>query len=152
MSSKELDEELFKELEPLIRGMGFDLVELKSIKTKANARVFIVIYRREGLDLEACTDVLKTLRPRIQVLMENPDVSIEVSSPGTERNLKSPREYRIFQGRGVKVLINGANDWTGGILAAAGDRELELSKKDMAQTIAYDNIKKIKLDDGQEVD
>ncbi len=151
MGPSELDSELYDDLEPIVRGMGFDLVELKSIKTKSNTRVAIVIYRKEGLNLDACADVLKTLRPRIQMISGSPDAYVEVSSPGIERTLKSVREYGIFRGRGVRVLVNGESEWTGGVLAKVEESSLELSTKDGVKVLSFGQIKKIKLDDGQEV-
>jgi len=151
MGPSELDSELYDDLEPIVRGMGFELVELKSIKTKSNTRVTIVIYRKEGLDLDACANVLKTLRPRIQIITGSTDAYVEVSSPGTERILKSVREYGIFRGRGVRVLVNGESDWTGGVLAKVGDSTIELTTKDGVRALSFGQIKKMKLDDVQEV-
>jgi ribosome maturation factor RimP len=152
MGPSELDVLVYTEIGPIINGMGFEVVELKCIRTKTGVRVFIVIYRHEGVDLESCSEVLKTIRPRIQIIADNPDVHIEVSSPGTARVLKDRREYRIFQGRGLKVLLTEMDDWTGGVLFDVMDSGIVLTKGGTSKTITFDDIRKAKLDYAEEVD
>jgi ribosome maturation factor RimP len=152
MGFSELDTLVSGEIEPVIQGMGFEVVELKCIRTKTGVRVHAVVYRKEGVDLESCSEILKTIRPRIQIIADNPDVHIEVSSPGTERVLKDRREYRIFIGRGLRVLGAETDDWTGGVLSEIRDDEIALTKDGATKIFTFDEIRKAKLDYAEEVD
>lgn len=146
-----LTEEIFGDVEPIIKGMGFDLVELRSMKTKNGAQVYAVVYRSSGVDLDSCSDILKTIRPRIQMIAGNPDVHIEVSSPGMERVLKDKREFGIFLGRGIRVLARDRADWIGGVVAGVSGDGLHLDTGKEKVFLSYADIKKAKLDYTQEV-
>ncbi len=146
-----LGEEIFQDAEPIVKGMGFELVELRAVRTKTGAQVFAVVHRPQGVDHEACSEILKTLRPRIQMITESPSVRIEVSSPGMERVLKSRREFAIFRGRGISVLPRNGGDWVGGVVAETSEEGVELDTKGKRTFFSYEDIRKAKLDHTQEV-
>ncbi|RJR20065.1 MAG: ribosome maturation factor RimP, partial [Nitrospiraceae bacterium] len=75
---------------------------------------------------------------------------LEVSSPGLDRPLKVPGDFRRFAGRNIRVVtlepIDKQTFFTGTI-AAAGDSEIELMlPHDRQVTIAYKNISKARLE------
>jgi ribosome maturation factor RimP len=146
----ELDEKILEDCAPVALGMGCDIVEVRSLRGKNGCQVYIVIWKADGVSLDVCSDVLKTLRPRIQMLTNDPDARIEVSSPGTDRLIKTPREYRIFRGRGVRVLAEGSNEWAAGILADTAEDSITLSSGGILKTFALSGIRKAKLDHTQE--
>jgi ribosome maturation factor RimP len=150
MAETELDKKILEDCETVVQGMGCRIVEVRTLLGKKNAQVFIVIFRAEGVSLEVCSDVLKTLRPRIQMLTNDPDARIEVSSPGLERLIKDSREYHIFRGRGLRLLAAGESEWRAGILADVADKTLTLKSGDASQTFAFSDIRKAKLDHTQE--
>jgi ribosome maturation factor RimP len=146
MAENELENTILADAEPVVRGMGFEIVEVRALRTKTGVRVYMSIYSPQGVSLDSCADVLKTLRPRLQMLTADPDLYIEVSSPGLDRTLKSPREYRIFQGRGLRLLATGENEWRRGLIAEVTDRGLTLQTDGAFQTFAFQDIRKAKLD------
>ena len=150
MAENELDKEIVTDCEAVVRGMGCEIVEVRSLRGKKGVQVHIVIFRTEGVSLELCAEVLKTLRPRLQMLTHEADVHIEVSSPGTERVIKSVREYALFRGKGLRVLSEGENDWIQGIIAEVTDNSLTLKSGDVSRTFAFSDIRKAKLDHTQE--
>jgi ribosome maturation factor RimP len=74
------------------------------------------------------------------------EVRLEVSSPGMERVFKSPAEYGIFKGRGIKVWLRGAADWLEGVNCGVQDGELSLNRGGRMQSIRLEDIVKAKLD------
>jgi ribosome maturation factor RimP len=150
MVETELDRKIMEDCEAVVQGMGCRIVEARTLRGKKGVQVFIVIFRAEGVSLELCCDVLKTLRPRIQMLTNDPGAHIEVSSPGLERLIKDSREYRIFCGRGLRLLAAGETEWRTGILADVADTTLTLKSGDASQTFAFSDIRKAKLDHTQE--
>lgn len=152
MIPNDLDSRILEDIEPIIRGMGLELVELRCVRLKNGAQAFAVIYSPQGVDLEKCSDVLKTIRPRIQMIVDDPDVHIEVSSPGLERVLKDQREYRIFIKRGMRILAKGMTDWIGGVVTEVTEKGIVLTSRGNSWSLAYEDIRKSKLDYTQEVE
>jgi ribosome maturation factor RimP len=148
--TEELGSLIFGDCEAVVRGLGYDIVELRALRAKKGAQVYIVIYAARGVSLDDCSAVLKTLRPRIQMLTNMPDVHIEVSSPGTGRVIKTPREYQIFRGRGIRILAGDSKEWTAGILGDTTGESLTLSSGGEIKTFAFSDIRKAKLDHTQE--
>ena len=150
MAESELDRKILEDCEAVVQGMGCEIVELKSLRGKKSVQVHIVIYASFGVSIDLCSTVLTTLRPRIQMLTGDPDVTIEVSSPGISRVIKSVREYRIFRGRGLRILAEDSGEWIAGIIAEATDTALTLKSGGELRTFAFSDIRKAKLDHTQE--
>ena len=150
MAETELDKEIMTDCEAVVRGMGCEIVEVRTLRGKKGVQVHMVIFKTEGVSLELCSDVLKTCKPRLQMLTGDTDVQIEVSSPGIERLIKSSREYAVFKGKGLRVLTEGEAEWTGGIITEAAGDSLRLKSGDVSRTIAFSDIRKAKLDHTQE--
>ena len=150
MAESELDAKILEDCEAVVRGMGCEVVELKSLRGRNGVQVFIVICAPSGVSIDLCSEVLTTLRPRIQMLTNDPDVSIEVSSPGISRTIKSAREYGVFRGRGLRLLAEGSGEWTAGIITEVTGTGLTLKSGDVFRTFAFSDIRKAKLDHTQE--
>ncbi|MDR3201466.1 MAG: hypothetical protein LBT68_08390 [Spirochaetales bacterium] len=150
MAEGELDSLILVDCEAVVQGMGFEIVEARALRGKSGAQVYIVIYTEQGVSLDSCSEVLKTLRPRIQMLTGDPDVHIEVSSPGLDRVIKTKREYKIFRGRGMRILEEGHSEWAAGIVTDVTDGTLTLVAGGASRTFAFLDIRKAKLDHTQE--
>lgn len=138
------------EVMPLLEGLGFDLVELSSAHRKGTLHVHLTIYRPEGVSLDDCAEVYTALMPRLEVLSDNRDIHLEVSSPGLSRGIKSGREFGLFVGKGVKVLTMDADDWVGGVIASSDEESVTLRTKGGERRFVFGNIRKAKLDESQE--
>ncbi len=148
---KDLDREILEDVEPVLEGMGYFAVEIRTVVQKSGPRVYVVITKKGGVNIDDTAEVLQILRPRIQLLLDTQDVYLEVSSPGIDRVLKDSREYRAFVGRGVKVLKEGEKEWLGGVIDSVEKDLLHLRKDDRRITIPFTQIKKAKLDYTEEV-
>lgn len=151
MQTSDLSEKVRQHIEPVIEGLGYSLVELKANRNKANLHVSVVIYSPAGVTLSDCADVHRIIQPRIELLEDTRDLHIEVASPGVERNIKNAREYTVFTGRGVRVMLRDTKDWKGGIIESADNTALRLRTGETTEDIPYDRILKAKLDYSQEV-
>ncbi len=138
------------EIEPVLNGMGFSLVELAIGRLKGTTRVSVVIYRAEGVGIDECAEASRLIYPRLETIEGFAEVSLEVSSPGIERVLKSPTEYAIFSGRGVRILEGGNAEWIGGVIESAEDGVLTLKMEGQLKKFPFSSIRKAKLDHSQE--
>ncbi len=139
------------ELTPIVEGMGYSLVEGKSMLSNGMLHVHLVIYRPDGVTLEDCSKVHKTVQARLEVVENTENIHIEVASPGTERTLKTVREFEIFRGKGARIMRKETNQWEEGIIESVDDRQVCLRKGETETCIPHESIRKARLDYTQEV-
>jgi len=101
---------------PIVAGMGLALVELRYNRSHRQNHVSVVVYRPEGVGVEDCAALSRTLYPRLELVEGLEDLRLEVSSPGLDRAIKQFEEFSIFRGRGVRVLRVQDADYLGGIV------------------------------------
>lgn len=141
---------LYEDLEPVIHGLGYSLVDLSRQQTKYGLQIRVVIYHYKGIGLNDCELVHKTILPRIELVEDTEDINLEVTSPGITRVLKHANEFAVFIDRKVRVLDVTTNDWIYGSIASANEGKLQLQTDNGLETIPYSNIKKAKLAYSQE--
>ena len=94
-------------IEPVVTGMGYELVDLQSSNGGRLLRLFID--KPGGIGVEDCAAVSRQLSRVFEV--EGLDYDrLEVSSPGLDRPLRHEEDYRRFAGRRVKVVMREAVD------------------------------------------
>jgi ribosome maturation factor RimP len=103
-----------------------------------------------GTTIDDVADVHRAVQPVIESMTEGRDLDLEVSTPGIERTLKSTREFSVFEGRGVRVLIDSTQQWVAGIIRSADDTSVTVEGDRGTETIPYSGIVKAKLDYTQE--
>jgi ribosome maturation factor RimP len=133
------------EVAPLIEAMGFSLIDLNVFRSKGARQVKLVIYKPEGVSIADCARVSRQVHPRLEIMEELGDCSLEVSSPGIGRRLKDPAEYKIFQGHSVAVLIIDESEWRRGRIDHADNKSLFLEAGGEIVALPYEKIKQVKL-------
>ncbi len=139
-------------VEPVLSAMGVALVEMTLGRRKGSTRISVVIYRQGGVGVDDCAEVSEMLLPRLETIEGMADVSLEVSSPGVERTLRSPLEYRIFSGRGLRVLVGAETEWRSGIIETVDGDTLWLRRGRQRQGFAIPEIRRARLDHSAEVE
>ncbi|HYW31623.1 MAG TPA: ribosome maturation factor RimP [Gemmatimonas sp.] len=111
-------------IEPIVAqeldSLAFDLVELRRGGSKSRPVLEIRIDRRDGtkVTIEDCARVSRALEARLEAgAFVGEQYVLEVSSPGADRPLRSPADWRRFVGRRATV--------TSGVLAG-GKQEVEI--------------------------
>ncbi|RPJ04229.1 MAG: hypothetical protein EHM28_13805, partial [Spirochaetaceae bacterium] len=112
---------------------------------KHSSAVSVVIYRKGGVTVEDCTQVSRTIQPRLELLTDLGSFQLEVSSPGMSRELAGRTDYDIFQGRGVAILLDGESEWLRGIMERTDSDNLFLRVGEDLNIIPFGNIRRAKL-------
>lgn len=101
MNKRELEEKV----KNLVESYDFELVEL-NIKEKKPALFEIIIYKKEGINLDDCTLISRAVDNEIDLdeYFAN-DYRIEVASPGLDRKLKTLDDYRRNIDNNVEVRL-----------------------------------------------
>jgi ribosome maturation factor RimP len=117
---------------------GLPGVEVLAVELSGPERLTVFIDHAGGVDHALCERVTNLLRGYLD------RYSVDVSSPGIERPLRTPAHFRNAIGH--KVSIRTADELNGrkkfrGTVAAANTKDLTLDAADGAQiTIPYDAI------------
>ncbi|MEW5911150.1 MAG: ribosome maturation factor RimP [Thermodesulfobacteriota bacterium] len=104
----ELVERLRALLEPVVRSEGLMLVELVWRREAGGQVLRLCVDRPQGgVTLDECAAVSRQAGDLLDVedLIAVP-YNLEVSSPGLDRRLKDPREFDLFAGRPVRLVVN----------------------------------------------
>jgi ribosome maturation factor RimP len=132
-------------IRPVIEGAGLELVEV-AFRRESGRRVLRVVVDREGgVDLDTIADLSEKVSRRLDLEGFAPGpYALEVSSPGIERTLRIPAEYRRCVGATVRLKttnpIEGRTVLLGklvstdddGVTIAADDAELHVGYADIA--------------------
>ena len=146
MYADSLEQAVRAEIEPTITALGFTLVELSVGRRKGVSHVVIVVHRSGGVGVEQCAEVSRAILPRLALVEGLADTALEVSSPGIERTFKSPAEYGIFVGRGVRVLPAEGGEWIGGVISGWRDGTLALATPGGVREFPEGGIRRARLD------
>jgi ribosome maturation factor RimP len=171
-------------IEPLLAGLGYELVELEYVAGRGNALLRIYIdrpaaanddqkksdagdvsvaldqdgrivegdeqrLRESGIGIDDCERVSREVSALLDV--EDPipsSYTLEVSSPGSDRVLRTRAHFGRFAGSRVhvelKVPREGRKRYTG-LLAAVSDEGVELEVDRQRVSVPFDEIEKARL-------
>jgi ribosome maturation factor RimP len=174
-------------IEPLLTGLGYELVELEYVPGRGNALLRIYIdrsaaanddendkkstdegnasvaldpdgrivegdeqsLRESGIGIDDCERVSREVSALLDV--EDPipsSYTLEVSSPGSDRVLRTRAHFGRFAGSRVfvelKVPREGRKRYTG-LLAAVSDEGVELEVDRQRVSVPFDEIEKARL-------
>ena len=132
-------EALWKLVDPLARDEGLEVVEIELRREPRVGRVLrVYLDRREKLDESEAPDVdeLSKVSRQLSDLLDVYDVvngayTLEVSSPGIERPLRTPEHFARYVGKRVRVrtaeMIDGRKKFLG-VLYDATDKGVTVSQ------------------------
>jgi ribosome maturation factor RimP len=143
---------LFAKLEPLLMKAGLVLVDLAVSRRRGSAQVRMTVYSPRGTGTNECATAHRIAYPEAQAALGDPDPSLEVASPGIDRVLRSEREWEIFKGKGVSVLLRGGQERVRGRIESIDGQTVRLVRKEGPLVIELGAIAKAKLDSSQEGD
>lgn len=82
-----------------------ELLEIDLVKEFNKWHLQVFIYNpKQPVTHEDCEKITNRLAEQLDLIIPVP-YYLEVSSPGTEKKLKSPKEYLIFKGNRVKIKL-----------------------------------------------
>ena len=138
----------YADCEPLVRSMGYVLVDLKIIPQKTTVKISAVIASQDPaktIGVEDCSKVHRALLPRLEALLGRDDTYMELTSPGTDRNIKNAAEFALFVGTEIRVWDKNVSDWVGGTILQADKNSVTLDCGGDKKTFKYEDIAKAKF-------
>jgi ribosome maturation factor RimP len=144
-----LRERLIVLIEPLLGRLGYELVELEYVAGRNNALVRLFIDRPEGISVDDCERVSREVAALLDVEDPIPTAyTLEVSSPGFDRVLRTPAHFARFVGERVFVELraprSGRRRYTG-TLEAVNDSGITVEVDKQKVEVPFGEIGKARL-------
>jgi ribosome maturation factor RimP len=144
-----LREKLIALSEPLLEQLGFELVDLEYAPGRAHAVVRVFIDRPQGVGVDDCEHVSHELAALLDVEDPVPTAyTLEVSSPGLDRLLRTPAHFQRFTGERIWVELKMARDgrrrYTGQ-LEGVSPQGIELTVDGAMVAVAFAEIGRARL-------
>lgn len=151
MSSHDISGKLTAAAERIATERGLELVHAEIATTGRGRTVRIVIDKPDGVSHQDCADVSLHLGTLLDVEDFIPGAyTLEVSSPGLERELYKPAEYERFAGEAAKIrtnlALNGQRNFRGRIVGLENDDVIFDDKTNGRVTIPFAAIGKANLE------
>jgi len=136
-------------VEPFVKRMGFELIDLEYYSGR-QGKVLLVVDSEKPVTIADCEEISRA----VSGLLDRHDplshaYLLEVASPGLERPLTKPAHFKKFLGETVKITLIKEVDGSlkyAGILKEADADQVSIEKDDGKITIInYEMIKKAKL-------
>ena len=136
--------------EPIVSGMGLELVDVEYRFESGRWVLRLYIDKEGGVTLDDCTRVSRELGVVLDV--EDPiphSYNLEVSSPGLDRPLRRVSDFLRFKGRKVRVRciepVGGRSNFTGTIEDVVDEGVVIRGGGGEEWTISISNIERAKL-------
>lgn len=144
-----LRERLIALIEPVLGQLGYELVELEYAGGRGNVALRLFIDKSGGIAVEDCERASREVAALLDV--EDPipaSYSLEVSSPGLDRVLRTRAHFDRFAGSRVLVELRspreGRRRYTG-VLRTVTDSGVTLEVDGQSVTMRFDEIDKARL-------
>lgn len=147
--------ELFQSVSQCIKSLGLDTVEVTQSRDKGSTNMRVVLSKREGeINTDDLEKAYNVIYPMYQVLSQDRDLNLEVSSPGIQRVIKDVYEFEVFKGKNVRVYSTEYSSYVVGRIEESDEVSVTLSsyliedKKESGEIIKlnFDTISKAKLE------
>jgi ribosome maturation factor RimP len=148
-----LHDRLIAQFEPVLQGLGFELVEVEFAPGPGGGTLRVYIDRppesAKAIDVEDCADASHVLSEMLDADDPLPGrYSLEVSSPGTDRVLRTPEHFARFVESRVKVELlaprDGRKRYTG-VLRRTDGESIELEVDNFSVSIRLAEINRARL-------
>lgn len=113
--------------EPVIESEGADLVDIE-VKGHTGSRVVrLFVDADDGVDVELCARLSRTIGTRLDEADPIPGrYTLQVSSPGADRPLRTQRDFARNVGRNVRIDRSGDAGTLEGTITAVGADSISL--------------------------
>ena len=138
-------------IEPVITGMGYELVDVQASNNKRFLRLFIdkPAGSNAGINVDDCAAVSRQLTRVFEV--EGIDYDrLEVSSPGLDRPLRKPADFARFAGQRAELRMRradagGRRKFAGRLLQGGEAGQVTIEVDGQTVALALEDIERAKL-------
>lgn len=151
MDIKELETKVMGIVEPVVNSLGIRLDYLEIIRMRGKLLLRIFIEKEGGVTIDDCEFVSREVGAILDV--EDPipaSYVLEVSSPGLDRPLRDPKDFKRYIGKTARVVtsmpLQNQTFFVGDIENAGDDEVVLLLQSNKRVAIPYKIISKARLE------
>ncbi|AHH12831.1 Putative cytosolic protein [Borrelia hermsii YBT] len=122
--------------------LGIEIIEINTFRKRGEGRVQIVLYKGDDFGVDMLCDLHKMILLNLEAVL-NYNFSLEISTPGINRKIRSDREFKIFEGKKIKLMLD--NDFEEGFILKAGADSFIFKTDNKEVKVLYSDVKKAKL-------
>ena len=124
---------------PVIEGEGLELVDVTFGREGGRRILRLTVDKDGGVDLDTISQISQKVSRRLDLEGFEPGpYALEVTTPGIERPLRRPQDFRRAVGQRVRVKT--AEAVLEGELRAAQDDEIRIAAQDDEHRVAIDEV------------
>lgn len=144
-----LRDQLTELLEPVVGGLGYELWELEYATRAGGGLLRLYIDSPGGITLDDCERVSRAVSATLDASDPIPgQYTLEVSSPGLDRVLRTPAHFARFTGESVRLEtlqpVNGRKRFSGRLTRVA-EREITIEVDGGELSLPFQAIHKARL-------
>lgn len=140
-------EKIAENIKNFVSNLGYLSLDISINKRKDFYEISFAIFKKDGVTVDDCEKVTLSVKDFLTVMLDE-DFTLDVSSPGAERVLKSMDEVNIFKGRKARVVLKDGTTLLG-ILKGLDEKKetlmLKNSDNDELRRINVFDVAKCKL-------
>lgn len=135
MNKAKIVEEVTNLTKPIVEELGYEFVEAKYDEIEGERYISIIIFSENGINFDDCKLVSKAVDEPLDKLNPTNDqsYSLNVSSLGLDRPIKTKRDFERFLNKQIEVLIDGKK--IVGLVESVCDDSVKLKVKNVTKTI-----------------
>ncbi len=148
--AQELKDRFFEIISPICNDAGYELIDIEIKSNKSNIKLVVFIDCAGGISIDDCVTVNNLLDSVAEIdgLFQD-SYTLEVSSPGPNRPLRSIKDFLRYEGRNVKVIAKNIIDdekkiFVGSIVSISNNI-ISINDSGKVYAISFDEIEKANL-------
>ena len=131
---------------PIVDDFGYELVDVQFKREQHGQILRIVIYKESGIIIDDCAKVSRELAHLLEVEdLIDQAFNLEVTSPGLDWRLKSERDFVIFKGKKVRVVLLDDPESLVGLIGEIDNDKVAIEVAGDKKLVPFESIKKAKL-------
>ena len=136
--------DLWKEVESFVGDLGAQILFWREVQTRSMLKVELTLFASGGVGMDLIEKVHRLLLPRLEALVER-EVTLDISSPGVNRILKSLYELPFFEGRALSFVVKDLGSTEGVLVSTSGDAIVIKGKDGTLLSVLKEQITQAKL-------
>ncbi|AJA90575.1 hypothetical protein OY14_04010 [Borreliella chilensis] len=135
--------EVYSLLKNLTERLSVEILEINTFRNRNSGKIQIVLYRK---DLSLGIDLLVDLHKMILLILEanlKYSFTLELSTPGIGRRIKSDREFQIFEGKKINLMLD--NEFEEGFILEPKSKGFIFKTDNKELNVLYSDVKKARL-------
>ncbi|MBB6042780.1 ribosome maturation factor RimP [Borreliella yangtzensis] len=135
--------EVYNLIKNLTECANIEILEINIFKNKSIGKIQIVLYSKSfSLGVDLLTDLHKIILLILEANLKY-SFTLELSTPGINRKIKSGREFQIFEGRKIKLMLD--NEFEEGLILKSKSKSFIFKTDSKELNVFYSDVKKAKL-------